>query len=129
MDRVVAEIIMGALAVSLLFCVIPLYRSNQELVYQAVSKEDYSEKVKEVIRPKVSDQTTVSGGEVIAVIRYYALRGDVSITVAQKGGTHEYMGEPYQEEVYTIARNEVFQTVCTYREGRLEAIRYVTCTA
>ncbi len=125
MDRIIAEIIIGALALSLLFCVIPIYRSNHELVQTAVSKADYSEKIKEVIRPEVSSGTDLYGAEVIAVIRYYALRGEVGITVVQNSDSREYRGESYREEVFTIDRDAVFSTACTYQDGSLQAIRFV----
>lgn len=103
MDKVISEIVIGGLILSLLFFLIPMYRQSYDLVNNMASKADYSKKIKEVILPDLSDANSASGQEVISLIRYYELKGGATITVyIYSQGLYAYRGDAYDPDVYYI---------------------------
>ena len=90
MDKVVAEVVIGALVLSLLIFIIPLYQQNSPL--NTAEKADYSEKIKEVMLPNLRMAQNVQ--DVIAAIRYYELKGGAVIRVWDMiNGSCVYEGE------------------------------------
>ncbi len=109
MDKVISEVVIGALVLSLMFFVIPLYRNNSELIKNIAGKADYSEKIKEVMLPGISDDSICYGSDVISAIRYYALKGGAEIRVFDSdNGSYTYRGIVYDKNVYEIDPNKVF---------------------
>jgi len=109
MDKVISEVVIGALVISLMFFVIPLYRNNSELIKNMAGKADYSEKIKEVMLPGISDDSICYGSDVISVIRYYALKGGGKIRFFDNvNGSCVYSGDAYDSTVYEIDPNKVF---------------------
>lgn len=124
MDKIIAEIIISALALSLLFISIPLYKNNQQLITNMAGKVDYCEKIKEVIAPKITDNNTVDGSQVVSVIRYYAEEGGVLIKVITDRGTNEYKSNTYDESLFKIDYNKSFFTKCVYLNNSITSITY-----
>ena len=62
MDKVVAEVVIGALVLSLLIFIIPLYQQNSALLNTMAEKADYSEKIKEVMLPNLRMAQNVGHG-------------------------------------------------------------------
>lgn len=93
MDKIISEVVIGALVLSLLFFVIPMYRQNSELIKNMAEKADYSEKIKEVMLPSLQDDSQCLGRDVISVIRYYELKGGARIRVIDSElGSYVYDG-------------------------------------
>jgi len=110
MDKVVAEVVIGALVLSLLIFIIPLYQQNSALLNTMAEKADYSEKIKEVMLPNLRDGSKCLGTDVIAAIRYYELKGGAVIRVWDMiNGSCVYEGEAYDPDTYPIDPQGVFE--------------------
>lgn len=69
MDKVIAEIIVGAIILTMLIMVIPIYRSSASLVCEAGEKIDINENIREVTSkrlPRVND--FISGNYLIDLV-------------------------------------------------------------
>lgn len=117
MDKVVAEVVIGALVLTLLIFIIPLYRQNSALVNTMAEKADHSEKIKEVMLPNLRDGSHCLGKDVIAAIRYYELKGGAVIRVVDKEkGSCVYEGETYDPDTFSIDPRSVFEVGITRSE-------------
>ncbi|NLN03614.1 MAG: hypothetical protein GX166_02160 [Clostridiaceae bacterium] len=118
MDKVVAEVVIGALVLSLLIFIIPLYRQNSDLLNTMAEKADYSEKIKEVMLPNLRDGSRCLGADVISTIRYYELKGGAVIRVWDRvNGSCVYEGEAYDPDSYSIDPQSVFEVRITRSES------------
>lgn len=109
MDKVIGEVVIGALVLSLLFFIIPMYRQNSELIKNMAEKADYSEKIKEVMLPSLQKDSQCLGRDVISVIRYYELKGGARIRVIDnEAGLYVYEGEAYDPGRFEIDPDKTF---------------------
>lgn len=82
MDKVITEIIIGAVILTLLISIIPIYRSSAALVSAAGETLDANENVREVNFgriPKVGD--VVYGGYLLEFIRYSITKYETEIKI------------------------------------------------
>lgn len=125
MDKVITEVVIGALILALVFFVIPLYRQNSALINNMAQKADYSEKIKEVMLPNLQNGSACLGKDVISVIRYYELKGGAIIRVSDKEkGSYVYEGEAYDASTYPINPEGVFTVRITRLSERPEIIEF-----
>lgn len=109
MSDVISEIIISVLILAMLLIAVPMYRQNQQLVAEMVSETDYNEKIGSVMMPE-TDKEEISGAEVIAVIRYFYVKGGTKVQVIQKKGGFVYDGTyDYDPAGYYIADDHRFQ--------------------
>lgn len=106
MEKIISEIVIGALFLALLVSVIPLYRANQELVSEMAGQADYNEKIKEIIKPDIPDREWICGSDVIAAIRFYAFDPGVSVTVNGQSGSKTFFDTDYDESDYRVKREK-----------------------
>ena len=63
MDKVITEVIIGAVILTLLISIIPIYRSSAAIVSTAGEKNDINENIKEVTFGRIPENgDVVSGG-------------------------------------------------------------------
>ena len=62
MDKIISEIIIGAVILTLLVSVIPIYRSSAQLVRSAGEKMDENENIKEVTLGKLPAEGDFTSG-------------------------------------------------------------------
>ena len=112
MDKVIAEIIIGVVILSLLITVVPLYRNSADLVVSVGEKLDNNENIKEVTigKPPRTDDI-VSGKYLVNYIEYLSARKtSFFITMILPGTTYCLFNETYQM-VYDIVQSDTFYKV------------------
>lgn len=72
MDKIITEIIIGAVILTLLISIIPIYRSSAALVSNAGEKNDINENIKEVTFGRIPQQGDVVSGRYLSEFIYYA---------------------------------------------------------
>lgn len=72
MDKIITEIIIGAVILTLLISIIPIYRSSAALVSNAGEKNDINENIKEVTFGRIPQQGDVVSGGYLSEFIYYA---------------------------------------------------------
>lgn len=120
MDKIIAEVVVSALVLAMLIMIIPIYNSNIELAKEAADVVDYNENIKEVTKPEIINKSTISGSEVISIIRYYGLKGGMLIKVVQENSEYTYLPTSnyyYDANVYEINRQTNFLVTCLYTNG------------
>ena len=111
MDKVVVELIMGAIMLSLLFWVVPMYRESHETILNMAAETDYSEKIKEVLVAFPEDDEIVQGYEIIGLIRYCACSDQTRpIRVVNGTEAYTYLNENYDAERFCISADMRFRT-------------------
>lgn len=124
MEKVIAEIIISALVITMLFISVPLYKNNKQLMTDMAGKTDYSEKIKGVMSPVITDNDLVDGSQVVSVIRYYAQEGGLSINVLTDHGLQKYDSITYDESTFKIDYIKNYSTKCDYINSALSRIIY-----
>ena len=75
MDKIISEIIIGAVILTLLVSVIPIYRSSAQLVRSAGEKMDENENIKEVTLGRLPAAGDFSSGRyLLELLDYCAFR-------------------------------------------------------
>ncbi|MCX7921394.1 MAG: hypothetical protein N3B21_05140 [Clostridia bacterium] len=109
LSGIVFEIVLSVVALSLLIVVIYLFRSNMDIIGSSAEKANELQKVKsESLIPL--DKSQVKGGDVIAVIRYYADDATVNIVVNLGGGSTLVYSGNANPVVSSIPREALFTT-------------------
>jgi len=124
MEKVIAEIIISALVLTMLFISVPLYKNNKQLMTDMAGQTDYSEKIKGVMSPSIIDSDLVDGSQVVSVIRYYEQEGGVCIDVITDHGMQKYNSVTYEESTFKINYSKKFSTKCDYLDNILKRIMY-----
>lgn len=119
MEKVISEIVIGVIFLALLVSVIPIYRTNRELVADMAEQADYNEKIREITKPDLRNGKEISGSEVIGAIRFYALSDNAELTVTGGGKQHIYKGTGYDENVFTVRRDKNYYVFDYSRNGKV----------
>jgi len=107
LDKVISEIIIGAVILTLLISIIPAYRNSAELVSSAGEKMDVNENIKEVTigrLPAVGD--IGSGRYLLELMEYLAKRYYIQISVRFSKGTYLFTNSTY-EKAYDVIKNDM----------------------
>ena len=128
MDKVVSEVIISVFICMLLIMVIGLFRGNMEIGAASAEQVSRLEKLrKDSLVPVGKD--TVSGSDVVSVIRYYAADASVRIQVTVSGIQKTYQGKTYETDraspdYFEIPYEQPFQAEYVYQGEDLAQIRY-----
>ncbi len=112
-SNILFEVVIMALALSLMISVIYLFRGNMDIISTSAQKANDLEKVEEQTLVPL-DKDVVNGGDVISVIRYYA--GEpvpVEITVKAGASTYVYSGRNYDSAIEAY-RDSLFDAEYVY---------------
>lgn len=103
--------------------IIPLFRSSMDIIGSVAEKEYEGQKIKSnVLLPLEKD--TVTGGDVISVIRYYSSYDDVTVEVTAGGATEVYTNTTYDSEQFNIPYNSLFSCSYEYSGDKLTKAVY-----
>ncbi len=119
MDKVVHEVIVSVLVLSLLIMAIPLFRNNMEIISVSAAIENDTDKVtSKSLLPL--DKSEVSGSDVVSVIRYYSANPGVEILVTTNSrGTCRFTGQNYNPGSFPIPYEGVFSKSYSYEGEKL----------
>ena len=104
--------------------IIPLFRSSMDVIDSIAQKEYENQKIKsDVLLPL--EKSTVMGGDVVSVIRYY--REDVSVTVEVTVGgvTKIYVNDDYDPVQFVIPYDIQFDCSYEYDGDKLIKAIYI----
>lgn len=94
MDKVITEIIIGAVILALLISIIPIYRSSAALVSAAGETVDANENIKEVTFGRIPEKgDVVYGGYLLEFIRYSTEKYETYIKIE------------FSDEMYVIRKD------------------------
>ena len=98
MDKIISEIIIGAVILTLLVSVIPIYRSSAQLVRSAGEKMDENENIKEVTLGKLpAEGDFTSGRYLLELLDFCADRYRFLVSVKFSDKTYQFREENYAE--------------------------------
>ena len=105
MDKIVSEIIIGAIILTLLISVVPIYRSSAELVGSVGEKMDVNENIKEVTIGRLPAAGDVcSGRYLLELIEYSATK-------------YHFRNEAYKDAFQIIKNDMLFEVFHLEKDG------------
>ena len=122
MDKVITEIIIGAVILSLLISIIPIYRNSAALVSAAGEKADVNENIKEVSFGRLpEDGDVVSGRYLLEVICFLKEKYTIEISVEFSDRMYIFKNDSGMDSLRVIDENILFSVKsCTLEERVLE---------
>lgn len=87
MDKIVTEIIIGAIIFALLISIIPIYRNSAELISAAGGQVDMNEKIKEVSFSRLPKENDFVSGSYLVELAHYLdtkYKYEISIKMGNK---------------------------------------------
>ncbi len=109
MDKIISEIIIGAVILTLLVSVIPIYRSSAQLVRSAGEKMDENENIKEVTLGKLpAEGDFTSGRYLLELLDFCADRYRFLVSVKFSDKTYQFREENYAEAADVIKSDMLF---------------------
>lgn len=127
MEKIISEIGYGVFVIGLIALVlIGVYKNSMDVVTNSANNINNAEKIK--IEDFIgTSQTTLKGGEVIGIIRYYANDASVEVYVTTNAnGSKSYITETYDKATFPIPYESTF-TQTIERDGNGE-ITKITLT-
>ena len=110
MDKVITEIIIGAVILTLLISIIPIYRSSAALVSTAGEKNDINENIKEVTFGRIPESgDIVSGGYLSEFILYASKKYKMELSVELPGGMHVIRNNSKTDWFNVVENNMLFK--------------------
>ena len=118
MDKIVSEIIIGAIILTLLISVVPIYRSSAELVGSVGEKMDVNENIKEVTIGRLPAAGDVcSGRYLLELIEYSATKYHFSISVEFSDVKYQFRNEAYKDAFQIIKNDMLFEVFHLEKDG------------
>ena len=102
--------------------IIPLFRGSMSIIGSVAQKEYEGQKIKSNVMLPL-DKDTVTGADVISVIRYYSSYNDVTVEVASGGDTEVYTSTTYDSDQFSVSYKSVFK--CSYEYSGDELVKVV----
>lgn len=110
MDKVITEIIIGAVILTLLISIIPIYRSSAALVSTAGEKNDINENIKEVTFGRIPESgDIVSGGYLSEFILYASKKYKMELSVELPDGMHVIRNNSKTDWFNVVENNMLFK--------------------
>lgn len=112
MDKVITEIIIGAVILTLLLSIIPIYRSSAKLVSTAGAAMDENENIKEVAfgrLPKKGD--VVSGRYLLEFIGYSKMKYDIELHLNLIDKAYLINNKNKVQDIYYVKSNMFFEVM------------------
>lgn len=127
MDKIIVEIIVGVVALTLLISVVPLYRDSAELVVSAGERLDGNEAVKEVTigqPPEIHD--IVSGKYLLKYLEYCIDHYQFTFYIELNGKRYIYQNKLYEPLYELIESSMLFEVTdfMAYKEQIYIRFRY-----
>ena len=122
-SNLIFEVVISVLILSLLVVVIYVFRNNMDIIGNTANKVNDTDKIKaEAMLPL--DKNTVTGSEVIAVLRFYSNDNTVEIDIKIGGLSKSYVGENYSSSDFPINYEDKFESIYEYEGAVLKTIKY-----
>lgn len=126
MDKVITEIIIGAVILSLLISIIPIYRNSAALVSAAGEKADINENIKEVSFGRLpEDGDVVSGRYLLEVICFLKEKYTIEISVEFSDRMYIFKNDSGVDSLRVIDENMLFSVKSSKLEERVLEIYFV----
>ena len=126
MDKVITEIIIGAVILSLLISIIPIYRNSAALVSAAGEKADVNENIKEVSFGRLpEDGDVVSGRYLLEVICFLKEKYTIEISVEFSDRMYIFKNDSGVDSLRVIDENILFSVKSCKLEERVLEIYFV----
>ena len=128
MDKVITEIIIGAVILTLLISIIPIYRSSAALVSTAGEKNDINENIKEVTFGRIPESgDIVSGGYLSEFILYASKKYKMELSVELPDGMHVIRNNSKTDWFNVVENNMLFKVEQSEFNGEDLKIYFVLC--
>lgn len=128
MDKVITEIIIGAVILTLLISIIPIYRSSAALVSTAGEKNDINENIKEVTFGRIPESgDIVSGGYLSEFILYASKKYKMELSVELPDGMHVIRNNSKTDWFNVVENNMLFKVEQSEFNGEDLKIYFVFC--
>ncbi|MBR5785397.1 MAG: hypothetical protein IKY41_01695 [Clostridia bacterium] len=128
MDKVITEIIIGAVILTLLISIIPIYRSSAALVSTAGEKNDINENIKEVTFGRIPESgDIVSGGYLSEFILYASKKYKIELSVELPDGMHVICNNSKKDWFNVVENNMLFKIEQSEFNGEDLKIYFVLC--
>ena len=128
MDKVITEIIIGAVILTLLISIIPIYRSSAALVSTAGEKNDINENIKEVTFGRIPESgDIVSGGYLSEFILYASKKYKIELSVELPDGMHVIRNNSKTDWFNVVENNMLFKIEQSEFNGEDLKIYFVLC--
>ena len=128
MDKVITEIIIGAVILTLLISIIPIYRSSAALVSTAGERNDINENIKEVTFGRIPESgDIVSGGYLSEFILYASKKYKMELSVELPDGMHVIRNNSKTDWFNVVENNMLFKIEQSEFNGEDLKIYFVLC--
>jgi hypothetical protein len=129
-SNLIFEVVIAAVALSLLVVVISLFRGNMDIIGNSAKKANDLDKVKATSLSPDTSSTTVEGKDIVAVIRWYYLSDPaMNISVQYKDDLGNVLNKtfnktsPYTNELSNLFTN-TFTANYSAMGAQIETITY-----
>ncbi len=128
MDKVITEIIIGAVILTLLISIIPIYRSSAALVSTAGEKNDINENIKEVTFGRIPESgDIVSRGYLSEFILYASKKYKMELSVELPDGMHVIRNNSKTDWFNVVENNMLFKIEQSEFNGEDLKIYFAFC--
>ncbi len=117
MDKIITEIIIGAVILTLLIFVIPVYRSSAELVRSAGEKIDANENIKEVTIGRLPAAGDIGSGRyILELIKYFTYEHRFAISVEFPDKMYLFRQDAYEDAFHVLKNDMMFELIDLKKE-------------
>lgn len=128
MDKVITEVIIGAVILTLLISIIPIYRSSAAIVSTAGEKNDINENIKEVTFGRIpGNGDVVSGGYLLEFVLYAAQKYKIELSIEFPEGMYVIRNNSKSECFNVVNNNMLFKIEQSEFVGEVLKIHFVFC--
>ena len=129
MDKVITEIIIGAVILSLLISIIPIYRNSAALVSSAGETIDLNEGIKEVTFGRLPNKgDIVSGRYLLELISYIKEKYTTEISVEFSDKMYVFKNDSKADSLRVIEDNMLFEVKISELKGKTLNISLDYCS-
>lgn len=129
MDKVISEIIIGAVILSLLISIIPIYRNSAALVSSAGETIDLNEGIKEVTFGRLPNKgDIVSGRYLLELISYIKEKYTTEISVEFSDKMYVFKNDSKADSLRVIEDNMLFEVKISELKGKTLNISLDYCS-
>lgn len=129
MDKVISEIIIGAVILSLLISIIPIYRNSAALVSSAGETIDLNEGIKEVTFGRLPNKgDIVSGRYLLELISYIKEKYTTEISVEFSDKMYFFKNDSKADSLRVIEDNMLFEVKISELKGKTLNISLDYCS-
>lgn len=113
-------VIAGAICgMFILLFLIPMFKTTVKNIQVTEAATNRNDKVIVTHTLGVYKEGESSGGDIIGVIRHFENDTEITVTVTNNGGTHTYIAETYDENVFSIGREDKYTLTTTENDHNI----------